>query len=167
MAEADTTPGPKPIPLRQIVKLSLLGLVAVAAVLGVLSFFVDLRGLWSQAVEKITPVKVDEIEVDISDFKDQLTVEKTRYDSRAGALVLTLKRTEAFPKDDEALRALLFVAQEDDPGSEIVASRQNLQLDTATKIEDAKKTVQQTWHRYCEDVGIPTRPIQPSHAPRL
>ena len=96
VAEANTTPKPKPIPPKDIVRYGLLGLVAVAAILGVLSLFVDLRGLWSQAVDRIRPVATDEIEVVVSDFEGLLSVEKKQYDSVSKVLVVTLKRTKAF-----------------------------------------------------------------------
>lgn len=110
--EAKTTPPPEPISVREKVRLAVYGLVFAMALLFIISLFFDLRGLFGHFASTLKPFNSDEIEVDVSTFQEYFTVEKkeivSKYDSHN--LVITLKRTEAFPRDEAQLNKAMAEA---------------------------------------------------------
>lgn len=103
--DADTVAPPQPISTGDRVKSLGLGLLVAAALLGITSLFVDLRGLFGEFMGSITPVEPQAVQVDLGDMKDFLAVEKRQMASRGRLFVLTLKRTTDYPRDDAQLQA--------------------------------------------------------------
>jgi hypothetical protein len=97
--EARTTPPPRPIPLKEKLKLAGFGLVVVLALIGVSTFFVDYRALYHDIVEQVTPLDPTKIEVRSDAFAGLFRVTKAVLDSKQKVLVLTVRRETTFPAD--------------------------------------------------------------------
>jgi hypothetical protein len=111
--EAQTVAPPQPMTVGQRVRAVGLGLLVAAALLGVMSLFVDMRGLFTELIGGMTSIDADTVEVDLKGLAPFVQVQKKEVDRRRGALVLTLKRTEAFPQTDEDLQKAFAAAGDD------------------------------------------------------
>jgi len=101
--EAVTTPPAAPTSARDWVKVAAVSVVLLAALLGITSFFVDWKAAAESLWNKVVPLDVSELEI-TSDF-DLFFGVVAREGAGGGAVVkLTLERTDAFPRDDDALR---------------------------------------------------------------
>ncbi|MBM4042214.1 MAG: hypothetical protein FJ290_27265 [Planctomycetes bacterium] len=105
-AEARTTPAPQPLTRREKLRQIAMGILVAAAILGISAIFVDYRALFSSIADAARPLDPEKIEVDTQAFKDYFTVEGKRVARGGRALILTLKRTPAFPLKDADCQAL-------------------------------------------------------------
>ena len=85
----------------------LLSLGVLLAVLFVVSIFVDYRALLRDLKDSVSPLAASELEVTAPDFAPWFTVDGRDVESGSRVVVLTLKRTAAFPKSDGELEAAL------------------------------------------------------------
>jgi hypothetical protein len=105
--EARTVAPPQPVTARQRLRMAALGVLIAVAILGVSAFFVDYRGLVRDALDRFSPLNPDAMKVEMSPFAEYFTVEKKAASGGARALLLTLKRTKAFPLTDADCERLL------------------------------------------------------------
>lgn len=96
--EAATRRAPHARSRRETLRAVLIWLCVLLAVFGISALFVDydslLRGLW----ENVSPLAADEVAVDASAFAHWFSVERTSVADGSRTLVLTLRRTDAFPR---------------------------------------------------------------------
>ncbi len=105
-AEADTTPAPQPLTRREKLRQAAMGILIAAAILGISAIFVDYRALFSSIADAARPLDAAKVEVDAQAFRDYFTLEGKQVARGSRALVLTLKRTAAFPLKDADYPAL-------------------------------------------------------------
>lgn len=101
--DASTAPPPKPPTAREWVKVGLVSLVLLAALFGVTSLFVDWRGAVESMWNRVVPFDASEVEI-VSAFDPYFRVVERERAGGGKVLRLTLERTKAFPKDDDAIR---------------------------------------------------------------
>ena len=104
--EAPTRAAPQPMSLRQKMRLAALGLGAAVAIVALSALFVDYGKLLSSIADAIRPFNVEKLEVDAEAFKDYFTVEKKEARDQGREVVLTLRRTGAFPLKEADVQAL-------------------------------------------------------------
>lgn len=102
---ASTEAPPRRLKLREKVYLSAIALLIALLVLALSSFFVNYRVLWSALVEGVTPLDTRALEIETTHFTTYFFVAKASLTSDRTSLVLTVKRTPAFPRDDASVRA--------------------------------------------------------------
>lgn len=108
---ASTTPPPKRFTPREKVYVVSIAVLVALLVLALSSFFVDYRVMFRALLEGIIPLDANELTVETPHFQQYFTIEgKTLSDSRK-TLILTLKRTDAFLRDEVALQAALEKAK--------------------------------------------------------
>ena len=107
--QASTKTLPKPMSPKQRIRLGVTGLVIALLIFAVSAIFVDYRGLFHSVVETVTPYDTEAMKVETGGFGEYFTVEGKKVVSPRGvsSLRITLKRTQAFPLTDAALKALL------------------------------------------------------------
>ncbi len=88
-----------PLNRREMIKQGLVGLLVAAVVLFVSSWFVDYRGLWNSLAGSFTRFDPANVAVDASAFKPYFTV-KDRQRNKGPNFLVTLARTDAYPKTD-------------------------------------------------------------------
>jgi len=98
--DARTTPPPRKLTAREKWRLAGIGVLIAAVVFLISAIFVNYGDVWRHVVEGVTPFDVDALEVDASAFERFFTVEKKEHRSGARAVVVTLKRTDAWPVKD-------------------------------------------------------------------
>jgi len=103
--DAKTVAPPKPISVRDKVKLALLGLVFAAAFFGIAMLFPPVREKLAEFVGAIKPVTVEAVTVRAEAFKDYFTAAPKELSRGSRVLVITLTPTAAYPKTEEALQA--------------------------------------------------------------
>jgi len=102
--QADTAAPAEPLTGKQKVRIALVGLAVAVAIFLVSSVFVDYRAMLSRAAESFTPLSAADIAVDTGPFAGSFTVAKKELSRDPKALVLTLKRTDSYPRTDEDLQ---------------------------------------------------------------
>jgi hypothetical protein len=107
--EAHTETPTQPLSRREIIHMLVFGLVIAAALLGITSLFVDVPALARQLMGTIRPVKVDDVEIDNSNYDAFFHAKIAEINSEAATL--KLERTAQFPKDDAALQAAAEAAK--------------------------------------------------------
>jgi len=107
--EAKTTAPVGPLTRKEKVRMALMGLGVALLVFLASSIFVDYRAIYTNIVEAVVPVSADELVVEPGPFGDSFSVTKKEVVSVSGggqAIVLTLKRSEAFPVTAEQAQKL-------------------------------------------------------------
>ena len=104
--QAKTTAGPERLTLRQKLALGGIGLGIALALFIVSALFVDYRAIFGHVVEGIRPIDAKELRVETERFKKYFTVTNQEVASGGQALVVTLKRTDAFPRSDADVERL-------------------------------------------------------------
>ena len=100
MMEAATKAPPERMSRKQKVRLGLMGVAAALAIFGISAIFVDYRGLFSDIARAVGPLDVDALEIDAAAFDPYFTVAGRATGPRDRSIVLTLRRTDAFPRTD-------------------------------------------------------------------
>jgi hypothetical protein len=100
--EADTEAAPEPLSRRELVRMAIVGVVIAAALLGVTSLFVDVPALARQLIGTLRPMRVEEVEVDNSNY-DAFFHAKIK-NIRSEEATLTIERTSQYPTSDAALQ---------------------------------------------------------------
>jgi hypothetical protein len=95
------------------------GVLVLAALLGVTSLFVDWGGLLASLWQRVAPLDVEAIACDVQAFAPYLTVEGRAKGPGGTSLRLELGRTAAFPTTDEA-RARAYAEAGSDPAGRLV-----------------------------------------------
>ena len=103
VVDAATAPPPEAASARDWVKVGAVSLVLLAALFGITSLFVDWRASAESLWNKVVPFDAAEIEL-VSAFEPYLQVAERERALGGKVLRLTLERTDAFPRDDEALQ---------------------------------------------------------------
>jgi hypothetical protein len=102
--ETKTTAPPKPLAMKERIKLAAVGLIVAALVVGVAFLFPPVREKFREMVGAATPVAAEDISVKAAGFEKYFSVQvKQVRGSRA--VVVAIMRTEAYPKDDAARQA--------------------------------------------------------------
>ena len=109
-APAKTKAAPRTASGRQKVRIAVTGVVVALALFAVSALFIDYRGLVSSLTDAVVPLDSADIEVEAGAFDAYFTVQDKKFARGRKALVLTLARTEGFPKDDAALDAAVAKA---------------------------------------------------------
>ena len=104
--DAETTPPPRPLTRKQKIRLAAMGLGVAALVFAVSAIFVDYQALFRDIVSRVMPFDLDGLTVESDAFGPYFTVEKKEVIRGGRTVVLTVKRTAAFPLDDESLNRL-------------------------------------------------------------
>ncbi len=94
--EARTTAPVGPLTRKDKLRMGLTGLVVALLVFLVSSIFVDYKALYHRVADEVTPISAKELTIDVGPFGDSFSVAKTEV-VRGRTLVLTLKRSKAFP----------------------------------------------------------------------
>ena len=105
--EAETTPPPRQLTRREKVRRAAIGVVAATVILGVSSLFIPYGRVYDYTVGRIVPSSVDALKVETGSFKDYFTVEKKAVSGWKRVVVVTLRRTRAFPLNESDLERLL------------------------------------------------------------
>jgi len=105
--EAWTEPPPRRLTRKEILRLTVIGVIVALLVFAMSSFFVDYRALVGRAVEAVRPFDVERLEVDTARFDGYFTFEKASVSRDGREVILTLKRGEAFPQSEDDVERLL------------------------------------------------------------
>jgi hypothetical protein len=106
-AEAATVAPPRRLSWRERLRLIGIGLGVAAVLVAVSALFVDYGALFGRLREAVTPLDAEALPVDLGPFAPFLTIEKRELRQGGRELVLTVKRTAAFPLTPEACERLL------------------------------------------------------------
>ena len=99
VVEAETTRPEAPMTRRQKLRLAAIGVGVALLVLLVSSLFVDYRGIISSLFEQITAVDAEKLRIETGGFEKYFAIEKREVKGgRERRLLLTVKRTDAFPR---------------------------------------------------------------------
>ena len=104
--DTPTTPAPRPLTRQEKLHLAAIGAAVAVVVLLVSSLFVDYGAVFKSIRETVTPLNMDQIQVETGSFRDYFTVEKKAVGRGGKALMLTLRRSETFPRTPFDLRRL-------------------------------------------------------------
>lgn len=99
--EAKTVAPPQPLALRERIKLAVVGLLIAAIIVGIAFLFPPVREKFSDMVDAATPIAAEDIQVSAAGFEKYFTVQVKEV-RRSRIVVLTIKRTEAYPTDNAA-----------------------------------------------------------------
>lgn len=108
--DAETVAAPQAASPREKLRLVLMGLLAAVAVFGISTLFIDYRGTLSRLRDSLRPMSAEMIAVEAGDFAEYFTIEGKEIDRRHEALVLKIKRLDAFPLTDEDVDAAITAA---------------------------------------------------------
>jgi len=113
--EAETTKPAEPLTLARKIRLAGLGLAIAAVLLAISSIWVPYGRLISEAVHRAQPVDADKIALDLGHFEPYLEPNdmSTRRVDKHLLLVISIRRTEAFPTDAAELQAAWEAAGDD------------------------------------------------------
>lgn len=105
--DAKTTPAPRQLTVREKFRIAAIGLVIALLVLSISSIFVDYRAALNSIIDAVRGFDPGAVEVEAGGFQDYLAVENKEAQRGGKELILTLKRTEAFPVKEADLQRLL------------------------------------------------------------
>jgi len=105
--QAETTPPPRRLTRREKVRRAAVGIVVAAVILAVTSLFVPYRKVYDYVAGRVAPFNTNELKVETGGFKDYFTVERKAAPGWEGIVVVTLRRTRAFPLNESDLEKLL------------------------------------------------------------
>ena len=128
--DAETRAAEPAAALRDRLRAAAVAVVVLAALVGVASLFFDLRGAVSGLWSKVTPLEASDVEVDVTAFQDYLRVAKKESGASGNSVILTLERTDRFPKTDAELSALEGAEPGGDPAGRM---RRRLALDALAR----------------------------------
>lgn len=100
IVETDTTAPQKPMTRKAQAKLVGLGVLVALALFGLSALFVDYGDLWKDLTQSTRLMNPNHITVETGPFAEFFTVEERRFRNNPRGLVLSLRRTDAFPTDD-------------------------------------------------------------------
>ena len=103
--EAETVAPPEPISLGTKVKFGLFGLLLAVVLIGMTYFLPGTNRLWKSAEQAVNPPEPSEIVVAEGAFKPYFTVSNKEVDGGKRKLIVTLKRTDAYPKNNKEIDA--------------------------------------------------------------
>ena len=106
--DARTTAPPEPLTTRQKLRLAAVGLGAAAVVFAVSWIWVPYGALFDRLWDRVVPFDTDAVIVETGEFAPYFAVDKKAV-ARSGGnkyLIVTVKRTKAFPRDAKAIDAL-------------------------------------------------------------
>lgn len=115
--DTQTTAPAEPLTKRQIIKFAAIGLVMAAVVFGISAIFLDYGEIFDRLGGTTASLDTKALPIDKGSFADYFTI---KAEEVKGRLELTLKRTKAFPKNDEELAAL-FKEAGDSPTKTLTA----------------------------------------------
>jgi hypothetical protein len=102
--QAETTAPPAPMTRRRKLRLAGIGVVVALLVFLVSSIFVPYRKLFRQLFERIVPFEPDKLAVDATAFQGYFTVAKKDAAEGGTLAVVTLQRSEGFPRTQAELQ---------------------------------------------------------------
>jgi hypothetical protein len=102
---ANTTPAVEPLSVKEQIKLGLIGGVFVLALLGIALLFPGVRAMFGQVADIVKPLDANEIKVDLGPYAPYFTCTVDEKQSDRSALVLKLKRTDKFPRNNQTVDA--------------------------------------------------------------
>lgn len=100
---AATKAPPRPLTGKEKLRLAAAGLGIAALIFAVSALFVDYGALWDTIRDAVVPMRAANVEVDAKRFESYFSVEEKKIGRGGRTMVLTLKRTDAFPGDDAAI----------------------------------------------------------------
>lgn len=100
VVEAQTVAPAPPSTRGEKLRMGAVGVAVAALVLLASTLFIDYRAMWNRAVASLWPVSAKAVEVEAPRFEKYFVVEDKKSASAGRSLVVTLKRTDAFPKTD-------------------------------------------------------------------
>jgi hypothetical protein len=98
-----------PLTGKDHIRVGLISLVALIAIFGISSLFVDWGDMFTKTLRKVTPVDVESIAIELGSFEPYFEV--TEKDTKGNKLQLALKRKAGYPKDLAAIEKLLGSAK--------------------------------------------------------
>ncbi len=98
-----------PLTRKDHIRFGLVSLVALIAIFGISSLFVDWGDMFTKTMRKVTPVDVDAIAIELGAFEPFFEV--TEKDTKGNKLQLALKRKDAYPKDLAEIERRLTTAK--------------------------------------------------------
>jgi hypothetical protein len=107
VVEARTAAPLVPVSGRDRARIILLGVGVLVAVFLVSAIFIDYRSLIAHAWTRLTPYDVEGLDVDSEAFRPYFTIVKKALNDRGDVVLLTVKRTDAFPTDDATTERVL------------------------------------------------------------
>jgi len=99
--DTETTEAIQPLTRRDKIRLGIIGLGITALVVGISAFFVDYPAFFQNAIEKMTPLNPDTVQVEADRFTDYFSIQEKAKGPGSRSIVLTLQRTKTFPKTDD------------------------------------------------------------------
>ncbi len=100
---ADTVAPPEPIPIKEQIKMAVIGVALALGLLGIALLFPGVRAMFGQLVAAVKPLDTQSIAIDLGAFAPYFTCTIDEKQSDRSQLVVQLKRTEKFPNDEAAL----------------------------------------------------------------
>jgi hypothetical protein len=110
--EASTVAPPRQMSRREKLKLIGIGIGVAALLLAVSALFVDYPALFGRLREAVSPLDAQALPVDLGPFAQFFAVETRELRKGGRELVLTLKRTDAFPRTTEGCQRLIAQAED-------------------------------------------------------
>jgi hypothetical protein len=102
---ANTTAPVEPLSTKEQIKLGVIGGVMALALLGIALLFPGVRAMFGQVADIVKPLDAAEIKVDLGPYAPYFTCALDEKQSDRSALVIKLKRTDKFPRDDQSVDA--------------------------------------------------------------
>lgn len=112
VVDAQTTPPPRQLTRKEKIRVVITGIVIALLAFLASSVFVDYRALIGNVIETVTPLDAEDIKVETGSFKKYFTVEDKTIGPGSKAVILTLKRTKAFPLKDSDIKQLFADAKD-------------------------------------------------------
>lgn len=114
VVDAKTIAPESPLPIREKLKMAAIGLVGAAALLGVLSLFLDFPSMIRQVADTVRPLDPADITIQVQAYEDYLTVERVAIDPRDDVLLLGIQRSDRYPTSPAKAARLLREVGPDD-----------------------------------------------------
>jgi hypothetical protein len=105
--QADTVAPPQPLSTKERVKVGVIGVLLAVGMLGIALLFPGVRAMFGQVAEIVKPLDTNDIKIDVGPYAPYITAAFDEKQSDRTALVIKLKRTKEFPKDEAALNSLI------------------------------------------------------------
>lgn len=112
LVDARTTPPPRQLTRKEKIRVGITGLVIALLIFLASSVFVDYRALIGNVIETVMPLDAEDIKVETGGFEKYFAVEDKTVSRGSKAVVLTLKRTKAFPLKDSDMKQLFADAKD-------------------------------------------------------
>lgn len=100
---AKTVAPPKPVSVKERVKLAIIGLVLALSIFGILMLFPPVREKFAEFIGSIKPVTVEKVTISVESFGDLIKATPKEFSQGSRVLIITIERGKDYPTTEVLL----------------------------------------------------------------